>query len=188
MQEAYVKAKMGDIEQMLAAELIKIMDQNESIGGNTLSQFQSASRISQDLKKRELVGGFFFVAVGLGVLTAFKRKSTSRSVLIVHTFEDVNGVTNTIRTLADIAQKQGKAITVITSLEEDRVEDFPLRNFKPIGSFSLPEYESIKMSFPPFLDLLYYLEKEQFDEIIISTPVTLGICGLTAAHILCGYI
>jgi glycosyltransferase involved in cell wall biosynthesis len=225
VQEAYVKAKMGDIEQMLAAELIKIMDQNESIGGNTLSQFQSASRISQELsylffekallkiKRGELVGALqafsSLFPVGVGVmpyLTAFKSQHRDEAFLneicnsfssvkalqdrgggiawISDTFEDVNGVTNTIRTLADIAQKQGKAITVITSLEEDPVEDFPLRNFKPIGSFSLPEYESIKMSFPPFLDLLYYLEKEQFDEIIISTPGTLGICGLTAAHIL----
>ncbi len=123
------------------------------------------------------VAGHFPGASGL------QRKS-GKKAWVTDTFEDVNGVTKTIRTLAGMARGTEKEITVITSMDEDPSADFPLKNFKPVGSFRMPEYESLIISYPPFMELLAYFEKEDFDEVIISTPGTLGICALGAARML----
>jgi len=56
--------------------------------------------------------------------------------------------------------------------------------FRPIGEFELPEYELQKLSFPPILQILDYIQREQFTEIIISTPGPVGLTGLLAADML----
>ena len=48
----------------------------------------------------------------------------------------------------------------------------------------MPEYELQKLSFPPFLQILDYIQREQFTEIIISTPGPIGLSGLLAAKML----
>ena len=111
-------------------------------------------------------------------------KRTGKKAWITDTFNEVNGVTKTIKTLASLAQQTQKQITVITCLEKDPMVHFPLKNFKPVGTFNAPEYGSLKIAFPPFMEIIDYLEKEQFDELIISTPGTLGLCALAAAKIL----
>lgn len=109
---------------------------------------------------------------------------SNRRAWITDTFDDVNGVSHTIHTLAGLSHDQGRPITVLTCLENPPQTAFPHKNFTPVGSFSLPEYESQKMAFPPFLEILHYLEQEKVDELIISTPGPMGLCGLMAARIL----
>ncbi len=116
--------------------------------------------------------------------SAVLRHKSGRKVWVTDTFEDVNGVTKTIRTLAGMAKASDKDITVVTSQEEDPAADFPVRNFKPVGSFKMPEYESLRVSYPPFMEILAYFEEQAFDEVIISTPGTLGLCALGAARLL----
>lgn len=120
----------------------------------------------------------FFSAAG-----ALRKKSGKRA-WITDTFGDVNGVSHTINTLAGLAHQNDKPITVITCLEDAPKTDYPCKNFKPVGSFPLPEYESQTVTFPPFLEILHWMEQEKFDEVIISTPGTLGLCGLMAARLL----
>jgi len=111
-------------------------------------------------------------------------RKVGKKAWVTDTFTDVNGVTKTIRTLAGMAAEFDKDITVITSLDEPQTADFPIKNFKPVGSFKMPEYESLIISYPPFMEMLAYFEKEQFDEVIISTPGTLGVCALGVAKML----
>lgn len=112
-----------------------------------------------------------------------KKKSGKRAWL-TDTFDDVNGVAHTINTLAGLAHEQGNPITVVTCLESGPKVDYPYKNFEPVGAFPLPEYESQTVTVPPFLEILHWIEREQFDELIISTPGTLGLCGLLAGHLL----
>ena len=112
------------------------------------------------------------------------RKKTGKRAWVTDTFGDVNGVAHTINTLAGLAHQHKKPITVITCLEHDPNVDYPHKNFKPVGAFPLPEYESQPVTFPPFLEILYWMEQEKFDEVIISTPGSLGLCGLLAARLL----
>lgn len=100
------------------------------------------------------------------------------------TLEDVNGVANTIRKMTAAGVAAGEKLIVITSRRDLKVDDIPIKNFRPIGEFELPEYELQRLSFPPILQILDYVQREQFTEIIISTPGPIGLTGLLAAKML----
>jgi len=100
------------------------------------------------------------------------------------TLEDVNGVANTIRRLTAACREQGHDLVVVTSRSEITITDIPIKNFPPIGEFELPEYELQKLSFPPILQMIDYVQREGFTELIISTPGPIGITALLAAKLL----
>ncbi len=100
------------------------------------------------------------------------------------TLEDVNGVARTIRAMVKAAQHAGADLTVVTSRPKITIDDIPIMNFPPVGEFEIPEYELQKLSFPPFLDMLDYVQRERFTEIIISTPGPIGLCALGCAKLL----
>ena len=100
------------------------------------------------------------------------------------TLEDVNGVATTIRKMAAAGAVAGKELIVVTSRSELNIDDIPIKNFRPIGEFELPEYELQKLSFPPILQMLDYIQREQFTEIIVSTPGPIGLTALLAAKML----
>jgi glycosyltransferase involved in cell wall biosynthesis len=100
------------------------------------------------------------------------------------TLEDVNGVATTIRKMTAAARAAGADLTVVTSRREIHITDIPIKNFTPIGEFELPEYELQKLSFPPILRMLDYIQREGFSEIIISTPGPIGLTALLAAKML----
>jgi glycosyltransferase involved in cell wall biosynthesis len=100
------------------------------------------------------------------------------------TLEDVNGVATTIRRMTAAGAAAGKDLIVITSRNELTMGDIPIKNFTPIGEFELPEYELQKLSFPPILQMLDYIQRERFSEVIISTPGPIGLTALLAAKML----
>ncbi|HWB13450.1 MAG TPA: glycosyltransferase [Pirellulales bacterium] len=111
------------------------------------------------------------------------RKSDKKAWL-TDTFTDVNGVSLMIRAIAGEAASQGRELTVITSLDQEPQTEARVYNFKPVGSFGLPEYDSQKVSFPPFLEVIEYLERERFGELIVSTPGPLGLAAVAAGRLL----
>src|SRR5213595_4105703 len=100
------------------------------------------------------------------------------------TLEDVNGVATTIRKMTAAGAAAGKELIVVTSRSELNIDNIPIKNFPPIGEFELPEYELQKLSFPPILQMLDYIQRERFSEIIISTPGPVGLTGLLSAKLL----
>ena len=100
------------------------------------------------------------------------------------TLDDVNGVATTIRKTTAAGAAAGKELVVVVSRNELQTDDIPIKNFKPIGEFELPEYELQKLSFPPILQMLDYIQREKFSEIIISTPGPVGLTALLAAKML----
>jgi len=78
----------------------------------------------------------------------------------------------------------GEQIVVVTSRAETHITGIPIKNFAPIGEFELPEYELQKLSFPPILEMLDYIQREQFTELIVSTPGPVGLTALFAAKLL----
>ncbi|MDP9003668.1 MAG: histidinol-phosphatase, partial [Verrucomicrobiota bacterium] len=100
------------------------------------------------------------------------------------TLEDVNGVANTIRKMTAAGVAAGEKLIVVTSRGDLKVDDIPIKNFRPIGEFELPEYELQRLSFPPIMQILDYVQREQFTEIIISTPGPMGLTALLAAKML----
>ena len=100
------------------------------------------------------------------------------------TLEDVNGVARTICSMTAAGLRTGADLTVVTSRSEVFVTDIPVKNFAPVGEFEIPEYKLQKMSFPPFLEILDYIEREGFTELVISTPGPVGLCALAAGKLL----
>ena len=100
------------------------------------------------------------------------------------TLEDVNGVATTIRKMTAAGAAAGKELVVVASRSDLGISNIPIKNFPPIGEFELPEYELQKLSFPPVLQMLDYIQRERFTEIIISTPGPVGLTALLAAKML----
>lgn len=100
------------------------------------------------------------------------------------TLEDVNGVATTIRKMTAAGVDAGYDITVMTCRSEVSDHGIPLKNFPPVGEFELPEYELQRLSFPPALLIMEHLIRENFSEIIISTPGPIGLTALYAAKTL----
>jgi glycosyltransferase involved in cell wall biosynthesis len=100
------------------------------------------------------------------------------------TLEDVNGVATTIRKLTAAVVATGGDLTVVTSRAGNHLTDIPIKNFTPIGEFELPEYELQKLSFPPVLEMIDYIQRESFTELIISTPGPVGLTALLAGRML----
>jgi len=103
---------------------------------------------------------------------------------ITDTFSDINGVARTIQALGTAARRQGRRLTVITCLDPPPRSDIDLRNFRPVGRFRLPEYPSQELCFPPFLEMIEYIERQRFAELIVSTPGPLGLTALAAGRLL----
>ncbi len=97
-------------------------------------------------------------------------RKTGRRAWVTDTLGDLNGVSHTIRTLAGLAHGTERELVVVTCLDDAPEVAFPLKNFVPIGTFPLPEYEHQTLACPPILEFIEYFEREQFDEVIISTP------------------
>ncbi len=108
----------------------------------------------------------------------------SKRAWFTDTLEDVNGVATTIRKMTAAGAAAGKELTVVTSSGNLHTCDIPIKNFPPIGEFELPEYELQTLSFPPVLQMLDYIQREKFTEIIISTPGPVGLTALLAAKML----
>src|SRR5438093_1030001 len=100
------------------------------------------------------------------------------------TLDDVNGVATTICKMTAAGAAAGKELVVVASRSNLQLSDIPIKNFPPIGEFELPEYELQKLSFPPILQMLDYVQRERFTEIIISTPGPVGLTALLAAKML----
>jgi glycosyltransferase involved in cell wall biosynthesis/predicted metal-dependent phosphoesterase TrpH len=100
------------------------------------------------------------------------------------TLDDVNGVATTIRKMTAAGAAAGKELVVVASRSDLQLSNIPIKNFPPIGEFELPEYELQKLSFPPILQMLNYIQRERFTEIIISTPGPVGLTALLAAKML----
>ena len=96
----------------------------------------------------------------------------------------MNGVATTIRKMTAAGAAAGKELVVVASRSNLQLSDIPIKNFPPIGEFELPEYELQKLSFPPILQMLDYIQRERFTEIIISTPGPVGLTALLAAKML----
>ncbi|MEX1225112.1 MAG: glycosyltransferase [Pirellulales bacterium] len=112
-------------------------------------------------------------------------RRSDRRGWVTDTYSDVNGVTRTIRELGRVAAEQDLPLTILTSLSGQPDCPCELHNFTPVGEFELPEYEQQRVSLPPFLEVLEYIERRRFSELIISTPGPLGLNALMAAR-LCG--
>ncbi len=167
------------LEQIRQGNLIESLQSLSSLGPVLLGMTPYLTAFGAQHKDENLLQA---VASRFPAAGQLQRRS-GKKAWITDTFLDVNGVAHTIHSVAGIAASRQIPMTVITCLPEDPEAPFPLKNFKPAGCFSVPEYESQQIAFPPFLEIFEFIEREEFDELIISTPGPMGLAGLAAARL-----
>ena len=74
-------------------------------------------------------------------------------------------------------------ITLVTCTEAAPPAAMPARNFAPVGRFAMPDGVHT-LAFPPFLEVIAYIERQSFSHLYISSPGPLGLTGLAAARLL----
>ncbi|MCX7738607.1 MAG: glycosyltransferase [Hydrogenothermaceae bacterium] len=99
------------------------------------------------------------------------------------TFFEINGVAITTSKLLNVSKKYDVDMEFIISSHKD-VNSQKVKNFKPVISTPLPEYPDITVNVPNFLEVLDYIEKQNFTTIYCATPGILGIYGLIISKIL----
>lgn len=107
------------------------------------------------------------------------------SLRIAHftdTFFDVNGVAKTLQMQIEIARKNNKQLEMITCGPESDARG--ITNFDPIGTFEVPEYDGMKLYYPPLLKMLDYCYERGFTHIHAATPGPMGLAALALARIL----
>jgi glycosyltransferase involved in cell wall biosynthesis/predicted metal-dependent phosphoesterase TrpH len=109
--------------------------------------------------------------------------SGERIALFTDTLEEINGVAITIQRLIGTAAERGVELTVITC-GDGSTRRAGVREFEAVGDFTLPEYPDLKLSFPPILDVLDFVEKGGFTQIHVSTPGTVGLLGLLIGRLM----
>jgi glycosyltransferase involved in cell wall biosynthesis len=128
---------------------------------------------------------------------AFRFTQMPKVALLTDTFFEVNGVSGTIKRMIVEAERRKIDFTVITCLSSNEqgrycfdsdvrrwINSGRLRILTSVANMDFPEYDGLQIRFPPFLQLLKYLQEEGFTKIQLSTPGTMGVAGLLAAKIL----
>ncbi len=104
--------------------------------------------------------------------------------LFTDTFDEINGVSVTIKKLIKIAEYRGIDLTVITCNNKETSFSNKTKSFKSIGDFSPSDYPDLTLHFPPTLDVLDYFDQEGFTRIHVSTPGTVGLLALFIARLM----
>jgi len=100
------------------------------------------------------------------------------------TVAEINGVTTVVRRMSQMAENYQHDLTLISVSDAYPNVAGRLKTFKPVGQFTLPENDTVKLACPPFLEMLDYCEREQFTELIISTPGLAGLAAVIAGKML----
>ncbi len=118
-----------------------------------------------------------FPGIGLG-------GGEEKIALFTDTLDEINGVAITIRRLMGVAKERGSRLTVIMSGNAPTIPQEGVRYFPAVGDVAIPEYPELKLSFPPILDVMDFMEKEGFTHIHVSTPGTVGLLGLLIGRLM----
>lgn len=119
-----------------------------------------------------------------GTLELPKKSARKKVAWFSDTVTDVNGVSMTLHRMSEVAEKLDADLEIICSVAESRAPTgSKFLNFPPVGEISIPDYELQKLSVPPILRIIKYLESQNFDEYIISTPGPVGLIAMFAAKL-----
>jgi len=91
---------------------------------------------------------------------------------------NMDGVSKTCCKFLQAAKQRGKHLTMIISTSEMIDAQEHLVNFSPVHTFPIPGYEQLSLGLPSILKVMKYVEDEEFDSIVVSTPGPLGLLGL----------
>lgn len=197
----YIKSRISSLRRIEFLEEVKILLQNRrllslvphllahraSVTGNTkeILKVLSVSSLQgivlmlkfkqvRDQKKIEALGREFGITESRQTKVAY----------LVDTYTHTNGVANSSRSLRELSEREGLPITFFVSSDEKIPQAENLVCLKPLGSIDVPFYPGMRVGIPNVLQLLEYIERENFSGIHIATPGPLGLMGFLIGKIL----
>ena len=108
--------------------------------------------------------------------------SNTKRAWFTDTLEDVNGVATTIRKMTAAAQNAGDRSTVVTSRSELTSLTFRSRISNRSANSSCLNMSCRNLASRRSCEMLDYIQREGFTEIIISTPGPIGLTALAAGE------
>ena len=110
-----------------------------------------------------------------------------KALWFTDTITDLNGVSVTLRQIAEQSQSLGYRLKLVTCVDlasnTTRLPNNTI-NLDPIYEAPAPGYEHQIIRFPSLLTMMKKVSKEQPDQIIISTPGPVGLGALLCAKLL----
>ncbi|MGB4082160.1 MAG: glycosyltransferase family 1 protein, partial [Candidatus Fermentibacter daniensis] len=90
----------------------------------------------------------------------------------------------TLQKFSRLSFETDRKLAVVASQEKPLSFEGWVVNFHPVREFPVPDYESKMLAIPPFLDLLRFVEDNDFEAIYISTPGPVGLSALLISKLL----
>lgn len=112
------------------------------------------------------------------------KMSRDRKAWVTDNFDPTDGVAMRLQEMFKQAKVENRQLNAITCRKEAPVLDLDVKNFIPVGDFNLPEMQGQTFEFPPFLEMLRYIDQQEFSELYLSGPSPIGLAGLMAGRIL----
>lgn len=131
--------------------------------------FQTRDRAEQESLRRHFLG---------------TRPGRLKVAVFSDTLSEVNGVTLSVRRLAETAARRGVELEVVTSTGAPGGRSDEGVNFRAIAIGRLAGDPDVTVVAPPVLDVLDYLSEHDFTSIHVSTASSVGLLGLLAAKLL----
>ncbi|MFB3786590.1 MAG: glycosyltransferase [bacterium] len=99
-------------------------------------------------------------------------------------FLNMDGVSKTCQMFLEAARKENKDLTLVVSHEKNIEGMNGVVNFPPVRQFPTPGYDKIPLFIPSILRVLRFVEENQFDAVVVSTPGPVGLTGLICAKLM----
>ncbi|MCH2191581.1 MAG: glycosyltransferase [Gammaproteobacteria bacterium] len=116
-----------------------------------------------------------------------KQHYTQKALWFTDTIDDLNGVSVTLKQIANQSKAYGYHLNLVTCVNESKISSpLPLEtiNFQPVKEIRVPGYEQQTVGFPSLLKMMKEITLQQPDQIIISTPGPLGLGALLCAKLM----
>ncbi|WP_297889731.1 glycosyltransferase [Sulfurihydrogenibium sp.] len=168
----------------------------------TINQMKNQKTFDFDKISMYLGKAMIFSSVYLAYISVYKQRADEKNIslrfhkeffgnghsegkvaYLTDTFFEINGVSRTTQKLFKLVQEENYNMQFLIS-HQKKIESDYLKIFEPVFTFALPEYEDIPINIPNFLEVLDYIESENFDVIYSATPGIMGVYGLIISKIL----
>jgi glycosyltransferase involved in cell wall biosynthesis len=168
--------------------------------------------IQKDLKKgdffkliRDISATIPGIFISVPFLSTFKHMFNNRNVLenikkelgkdeglkekkilwFTDTFEDLNGVSVTLKNISEKSEEEGYNIKIAASISGKKALKLEnIMRIESIGEFDLPYYEKYKLKVPSILKTIKKVYEYNPDEIYVSTPGPIGFMGVMLGKLL----
>ncbi|MCR9160969.1 MAG: glycosyltransferase [Nannocystaceae bacterium] len=110
-----------------------------------------------------------------------------RVAILCDTLDNVDGLSINLRRLVSEMRDDGKEVFLCGAKSdgfEPSVDDANVVRFPSIASFPLLGYESYELGWPSLLEVVRWMDENEIDLIVATTPGPVGLIGMMAARLL----